>query len=156
MKRLDSAARSVPAIALLLAVLCAGCAAAGDARPQPSPSPSAASTSQPSPSSTSLPEWLRVKIGQYEALPADRAPLGIWRITHKGQPAYYMQSPCCDQFNPLYDAAGAEICNPSGGFTGRGDGKCPTPMDPGTEAKRVWSHFSATSQSDDPPGLTRD
>lgn len=154
MKRLDSAARFVPTIALLLAVLCAGCAA-GDARPQSSPSSSAASASQPSPSSTSLPEWLRVKIGQYKALPADRAPLGIWRITHNGQPAYYLYSPCCDQYNPLLSAEGNEICNPSGGFTGRGDGKCPEPMDRGTKAALVWSHPAATSQTDEPPGLMR-
>ncbi|SDQ85944.1 hypothetical protein SAMN05216569_2331 [Pseudoxanthomonas sp. CF125] len=154
MKRLHSAARSVPTIALLLATLCAGCAA-GDARQKPSPSSPAASTSQPSPSSTSLPEWLRVKIGQYQALPADRAPLGIWRITHNGQAAYYLYSPCCDQYNPLFDAGGTEICNPSGGFTGRGDGKCPQPMDRGTKAALVWSHPASTSQTDDPPGLMR-
>lgn len=154
MKRLDSAAWFVPAIAMLLAMLGSGCAV-GDARPQPSPSSSAASTSRPSPSSTSLPEWLRVKIGQYEALPADRAPLGIWRITHNGQPAYYLYSPCCDQHNPLFSAGGKEVCNPSGGFTGRGDGKCPQPMDQGTKATLVWSHPASTSQTDDPPGLMR-
>lgn len=156
MKRLDSAARLVPAIALLLAALGAGCAA-GDARPQPSPSSSssAASTPQPSPPSNSLPEWLRVKIGKYEALPADHAPLGIWRIAHNGQPAYYLYSPCCDQYNPLFNAEGSEICNPSGGFTGRGDGKCPEPMDRGTKAALVWSHPASTPQSDDPPGQMR-
>lgn len=154
MKRLNSAARLVPAVALFLAALGTGCAA-GDARTQPSPSSSAASTSQPSPSSTSLPEWLRVKIAQYEALPADRAPLGIWRIAHDGRAAYYLYSPCCDQYNPLLSAEGNEICNPSGGFTGRGDGKCPEPMDRGTKAALVWSHPASASQSDDPPGLMR-
>lgn len=149
MKRLDSAARFVPAIALLLAALGSGCAA-GDPRPQPSSSSSSAATPP-----ASLPEWLRIKIGQYEALPADRAPLGIWRITHNGQPAYYSYSPCCDQYNPLFDAEGSEICNPSGGFTGRGDGKCPEPMDRGTKAALVWSHPASTSQTDDPPGLMR-
>lgn len=152
MKPLGSAAQVVAAIGSLLVVLCAGCTTGG-ARPRaPSTSPETPA-SQSSTSSTFLPEWLRTKIGQYEALPIDRAPLGIWRITRNGQPAYYVQSPCCDQFNPLYDAVGTEICSPSGGLTGRGDGKCPTPMDPGTAARKVWSHPSAPTQSDEPPGL---
>ena len=150
MKRLDSAARLVATIGMFLAMLCAGCAV-DDARPLPS-----SSSTTPTSSSTSLPEWLRVRIGEYEALPADRAPLGVWRITHNGQPAFYLLSPCCDQYNPLLSAEGNEICNPSGGFTGSGDGKCPKPMDQGTKAALVWSHPAATSQTDDPPGLMRD
>lgn len=151
MQRQRRAARFVPATTMLLAVLCVSCAE-GDPRPS-SPSNSVPTAPQPDPSTTALPEWLRVKIGQFEALPADRAPLGVWRITHNGQPAFYVLSPCCDQYNPLLSAEGNEICNPSGGFTGRGDGKCPRPMDQGTKAALVWSHPAAASQSDDPPGL---
>jgi hypothetical protein len=136
---------------MFLVVLCTGCAVDGARPSRPSSSPAT-----PTSPSTSLPEWLRARIGEYKALPVDRAPLGIWRITHKGRPAYYVQSPCCDQFDPLYDAAGAEVCNPSGGFAGRGDGKCPNPMDQGTTAALVWSHPAATPRTDDPPGLRGD
>jgi len=151
MKRLGSASQVVAAIGLSLVVLCAGCTTGGAHSHSPATPETPASQSPTS--STSLPDWLRIRIGQYEALPIDRAPLGIWRITRNGQPAYYVQSPCCDQFNPFYDAAGTEICSPSGGFTGRGDGKCPTPMDPGTDARKVWSHPSAPDNGDDPPGI---
>ena len=143
MQRQNRAARFV--LAMSMAVLCGSCA---QSEPRAS--------QQSDPAASSLPEWLRAKIVQFEALPADRAPQGIWRITYNGQPAFYLQSPCCDQYNPLFSAQGNEICNPSGGFTGRGDGKCPKPMDQGTQASFVWSHPAATSQTDDPPGLMRD
>ena len=149
MRRQNRAARFVPAMTMLLAMLCASCAES-DSRS------SAPSAPRPNSSSTSLPEWLRVKIGEFETLPADRAPLGVWRITHNGQPAFYLLSPCCDQYNPLFSAEGKEICNPSGGFTGRGDGQCPKPMDQGTKAALVWSHPASTSLTDEPPGLMRD
>ena len=143
MERWNRAAGLV--LAITLAMLCGSCA---QGEPRTSP--------QSDPASTSLPGWLRAKIVQFEALPADRAPLGIWQITHNGQPAFYLLSSCCDQYNPLFNAQGNEICNPSGGFTGRGDGKCPKPMDQGTKAALVWSHPAMTSQTDDPPGLMRD
>jgi hypothetical protein len=38
---------------------------------------------------------------------------------------YYAASGCCDQLNPLFDADGKYVCAPDGGFTGRGDGRCP-------------------------------
>jgi hypothetical protein len=146
MARQQSVAWFVPAMTVFLAVLCGSCAEGQRRSPTP-PDP---------PSSASLPEWLRMKIGQFQALPADRAPLGVWRITHNGRPAFYLHSACCDQYNPLFSAEGSEICNPSGGFTGRGDGKCPQPMDRGTKATLIWTHPAATPQTDDPPGLIRD
>lgn len=149
MRRQNRAARFVPAMTMLLVMLCASCAES-DSRS------SAPSAPRPNSSSASLPEWLRMKIAEFETLPADRAPLGVWRITHNGQPAFYLLSSCCDQYNPLFSAEGNEICNPSGGFTGRGDGKCPKPMDQGTKAALVWSHPASASQADEPPGLMRD
>nr|WP_295376372.1 hypothetical protein [Pseudoxanthomonas sp.] len=103
--------------------------------------------------SPQLPDWLRAKITDYERQPARQAPSTIWRITHQGQPAYYLVSPCCDQFNPLLDANGREICSPSGGFTGAGDGKCPRPMDAGTDAVRLWAHPEQQDPPTTPPGL---
>ena len=38
---------------------------------------------------------------------------------------YSFTAPCCDQLNPLYDEQANYVCAPSGGFTGRGDEKCP-------------------------------
>jgi len=103
--------------------------------------------------SPQIPDWLRAKIAGYEHQSAQQAPSTIWRITHQGAPAYYLVSPCCDQFNPLLDAGGKEICSPSGGFTGAGDGKCPRPMDAGTDAVRLWVHPEQQDPPTAPPGL---
>lgn len=42
-----------------------------------------------------------------------------------GQVYYEFIAPCCDRFNPMFDAYGKYICAPSGGYAGRGDGGCP-------------------------------
>lgn len=42
-----------------------------------------------------------------------------------GRVFYLVNAPCCDHFNPLYDADGRRICAPTGGFGGVGDGRCP-------------------------------
>jgi hypothetical protein len=42
-----------------------------------------------------------------------------------GRVYYYAVSPCCDIYNPLYDELGKYVCAPDGGFSGRGDERCP-------------------------------
>ena len=44
---------------------------------------------------------------------------------YQGNIVYYVPPQCCDQFSQLYDSNGKLICAPDGGFSGRGDGKCP-------------------------------
>lgn len=50
----------------------------------------------------------------------------VQKHTIGGKDYYYVRSPCCDFPNPLYDARGAYVCAPNGGFTGQGDRKCPS------------------------------
>lgn len=90
-----------------------------------------------------LPWWLRERILQFEASPLNSTPVAIWQIVHRGKPAYFFLSPCCDQFNPLFNDAGQQICSPSGGLAGGGDGRCPGPMDKGTQATFIWAHPAA-------------
>jgi len=97
--------------------------------------------------------WLRSKIHQYETVQASQAPLQIWQITHKGQPAYYMVSPCCDEYNPLFSAQGKQLCSPTGGIHGAGDSKCPRPADKGTKVLFVWAQSRSPSQPTDVPFL---
>ena len=49
----------------------------------------------------------------------------VVRYIIDGKPYYYVRSPCCDFHNHLYDLNGDYLCAPDGGFTGKGDGKCP-------------------------------
>ena len=96
---------------------------------------------------TPLPGWLAAKIAEYEAMSvrdaARGAPIEIWRIQHKGQPAYYFISAGYDQYDPLFSATGQQLCSPSGGFSGFGDGKCPKPVDKGSKVDFVWAHPKA-------------
>ena len=48
----------------------------------------------------------------------------IAKYTYNGQTVYYISSGCCDKFDDVYNLQGQYLCAPSGGFTGRGDGKC--------------------------------
>ncbi len=52
-------------------------------------------------------------------------PITVYK--YRGKLVYYVPSASCcigDQFNTLYDASGKVLCNPNGGITGLGDGKC--------------------------------
>lgn len=52
-------------------------------------------------------------------------PIEVDEYLYNGKNVYLVTAPCCDQFNVVYDDSCRAICAPSGGFTGRGDGKCP-------------------------------
>ena len=80
-------------------------------------------------------------------------PISIWQITHKGKLAYLFFAPCCDQYNPLYDASGEVLCHPSGGIHGRGDSTCPSPADRGTAVQFVWSHPQSPIKGQTIPAL---
>ncbi|MFT3929589.1 MAG: hypothetical protein QM709_04735 [Spongiibacteraceae bacterium] len=103
--------------------------------------------------SSSLPTWLQQRIAAYETGPEHDAPLEIWQIRHDGKAAYFFVANCCDQYNPLYDEKGQLICHPSGGIVGRGDGRCPVPMDEGSKATFIWSHPKSPLQEHSPPSF---
>ncbi|MDP5171363.1 MAG: hypothetical protein NWR72_14055 [Bacteroidia bacterium] len=49
----------------------------------------------------------------------------VTRYEYEGDFYYAVTPGCCDKFTILYSSDCEEICSPSGGFTGAGDGKCP-------------------------------
>ncbi|KQW46182.1 MULTISPECIES: hypothetical protein [unclassified Roseateles] len=55
-----------------------------------------------------------------------------------GRPVYLFTAPCCDHFNPLYDAEGRLICAPTGGIHGAGDGRCPAWVPEARSRKMRW------------------
>lgn len=87
----------------------------------------------PSPGPPAWPDWLDARIKEYQAEE-------VWHFQHQGQPAYSIQSGCCDRLNPVFSASGGLICSPSGGETFDGDGKCPLAAlaDPGVRPTRIW------------------
>jgi hypothetical protein len=97
------------------------------------------------------PAWLQTKVAEYEKPAAEHAPFEIWQIQVNGHAAYYFVSSCCDQYNPIYAGDGRYLCSPSGGMTGRGDGLCPRPAEPGSPVYFVWSSADGTPQQHTPP-----
>ncbi len=70
--------------------------------------------------------------------PVGNPPQSIWQYEYNGQTVYYVPPQCCDQFGQLYDASGTLLCAPDGGFTGRGDGKCPDFFKVRTNEVLIW------------------
>lgn len=68
---------------------------------------------------------IRSMIKQIKAAPVRNPPAQVWKWETGGEVYYYLTSDCCDQYNYLYDEHCNIVCAPDGGFTGRGDGKCP-------------------------------
>jgi hypothetical protein len=87
-----------------------------------------------------LPAWLAALVADYDAQPARTAPAAIHALPYLGGTAYLVTTACCDQFDPLYDGRGVVICHPSGGFSGRGDGRCPASLPPPADRREVWHH----------------
>lgn len=100
-----------------------------------------------------LPKWLTAQMARYEVTPPQAAPSSIWRITRHGAAAYYLVAPCCDQFDPLLDAQGKQLCSPTGGIHGLGDGRCPLPADPHTAIQLIWVHPKSVLQNPPMPRL---
>ena len=61
-------------------------------------------------------------------------PTQVDEYEYQGKRVFLFTMPCCDQYNSLYDLNCNVICAPSGGITGKGDGKCP---DFQTNAKHI-------------------
>lgn len=65
-------------------------------------------------------------------------PTQIDEYLYNGKKVYLFSAMCCDKYNVLYDENCKELCAPSGGFTGRGDGKCPDFNKNAEHVKVVW------------------
>ena len=51
-------------------------------------------------------------------------PAKIYQYTFHGSKVYFIPQYCCDIPSTLLDENCNVVCNPDGGFTGQGDGKC--------------------------------
>lgn len=139
--------RTLPtlATATLAALLLAGCAARVErAAAAPAAPEDLSDRASATPSNrveiAGVPEWLRIRLADYDAQAGNAAPRAVWAVRYQGGTAYYVQAGCCDQLDPLIDANGVLLCHPSGGFTGRGDDKCPAKLPPADERREVWRH----------------
>ena len=74
---------------------------------------------------TEVPTCITSKIESLKKEAVQNPPAEVWRWVSNDQIYYYLLSPCCDQYNLLFSETCDTICAPDGGFTGKGDQKCP-------------------------------
>lgn len=65
-------------------------------------------------------------------------PQSVWRYQYQNETVFLIIPVCCDQYISVYSSTCNFICAPSGGLTGKGDGKCPTFNDEATEGVIIW------------------
>ncbi len=84
------------------------------------------------------PAWMQSLIVSIEAEPVWNPAASITRYTYRGTVVYYLAAHCCDIRSKLYDTSGAVVCEPDGGITGKGDGKCEDFLAIRSDEKLVW------------------
>ena len=69
-------------------------------------------------------DWLNKMAAEMEKSPNDNKDAEISQHTYYNRTVFYVQNRCCDRPNELFDCEGNKICEPDGGLTGKGDGRC--------------------------------
>ena len=81
---------------------------------------------------------IQQKIEQIQKEPKWNPPAEVNEYSYEGKRVYLFSSPCCDQYNNLYDSDCKLICAPSGGYTGKGDRKCMDFFEKAKHVKLIW------------------
>ena len=84
------------------------------------------------------PRCIAERIDSIKRQPVWNPPAEIYEYEYDGRKVYAISSNCCDFFNTVIDANCNYICAPSGGFTGRGDGKCTDFFKVAKQLRLVW------------------
>ncbi|MEO6168009.1 MAG: hypothetical protein ABIO46_02935 [Chitinophagales bacterium] len=87
---------------------------------------------------SNVPDCIQQMVKDLQGKPRQNPPASIYQYDYQGKKVYYVTAPCCDQMNMLYDDKCAVICHPDGGFTGKGDGKCPDFHESKTNEVLIW------------------
>lgn len=85
-----------------------------------------------------IPVCIQQKIDSIKAQPKWNPPAQVDAYLYNGKAVYLFSSNCCDQYNMLYDSQCRYICAPTGGYTGKGDGKCADFTTTAKYIKTVW------------------
>jgi hypothetical protein len=62
----------------------------------------------------------------------------VHEYEYRERKVYFFSADCCDFFDTVIDENCVYICAPSGGITGKGDGKCNDFNQSAKYLKRVW------------------
>ena len=85
-----------------------------------------------------IPSCVQEKIDQIKAQPKWNPPASVNEYIYQGKHVYLFSSDCCDQYNQLIDENCNFLCAPSGGITGKGDGKCANFSTASQFVKLIW------------------
>src|SRR5690606_36486128 len=84
------------------------------------------------------PQWLTALIQELKQEAPANPPAKIYRYTYNNQEVYYLTGRCCDIPSKLFDKDGNQLCQPDGGITGRGDGRCPDFFEKRQNETIIW------------------
>ena len=96
------------------------------------------STSSPIKKIENIPTCLAEQLTRIQAHQYDNPPIQIDEYEYNGKKYYLFTADCCDQYNILFDENCKGFCAPSGGITGKGDGKCPDFKDNAKLIRNIW------------------
>ena len=85
-----------------------------------------------------IPACVQDKIDAITQQPGFNPPATVHRYLYQDNYVYLITSNCCDQYNYVYDRDCNVICAPSGGITGKGDGRCTNFFQVATDETVVW------------------
>lgn len=85
-----------------------------------------------------IPVCVEQKIESIKAQDKWNPPAEVNEYIYNGQRVFLFSSNCCDQYIMLYNGACVYICAPSGGYTGKGDGKCADFYESAKHVRLVW------------------
>ena len=85
-----------------------------------------------------IPPCIQEKIDAIQQQPKYNPPATVYRYWYNNKYVYLFSSDCCDQYNYLFDKDCNLICAPSGGITGRGDGKCTNFKQMASDEILIW------------------
>lgn len=88
--------------------------------------------------SNDIPACIHEKINQIQTETVRNPPGSVWQYEYNGKIVYYIPAYCCDLPSQLFDENCNMICSPDGGFTGKGDGKCPDFFTNRKNEKLIW------------------
>jgi hypothetical protein len=84
------------------------------------------------------PACIQQRIDQIKSQPRWNPPAEVIEYIYQGKRVFLFSSPCCDQFNTVYDENCKAVCAPSGGYSGKGDGKCPDFNANAKLVRQIW------------------
>ena len=93
-----------------------------------------------------IPSCIQARIAEIKKQPRWNPPAQVEEYRFEGKRVFLFSSNCCDQYNVIYDKNCAYICAPSGGITGKGDGKCADFLSAAQKIKLIWKDDRSRKQ----------